>query len=103
MRRPLTSFASIGKHCATSAMPGLPGAANTSASDESFQASACSRPPPPMTRILIAALQQILELREAGEEAKLHGAGGAVSVLGDHQFGNLHPVWIGVRFFRMLT
>ena len=46
-----------GTHVATRAMPGFPGAANTSTPGDcaSFHASACSRPPLPIIRIFITA------------------------------------------------
>ena len=49
------SSALIGKMRATDAIPGLPGAHMfvVTRSRESFQASACSRPPPPTTSTFI--------------------------------------------------
>ena len=49
---PMATFS----HLASSAVPGLPGATNTRSTDEdsaSFHANACSRPPLPITKILM--------------------------------------------------
>jgi hypothetical protein len=56
--RPSPSSARTGWHCPRAAMPGLPGAACSSSSSglaESFQASACSRPPDPTISTFTAA------------------------------------------------
>jgi exodeoxyribonuclease VII large subunit len=50
---PDTSSAAIGTHSASSAMPALPGAAQSFVSSgdlDRAQARACSRPPPPTSR-----------------------------------------------------
>ena len=54
-----TSVAFMGRHCATSAMPAFPGAHQSSclsASCDRRHAIACSRPPLPTTRILMARI-----------------------------------------------
>ena len=56
------SSAPIGRHWATLAMPGLPGAAYNfvQCGDwASFHARACSRPPPPITRIFMVNVSRV--------------------------------------------
>src|SRR5919197_2163861 len=56
-RRSSSASAAAGMHTAWRAMPGLPGAAKSASTRglwAIFQASACSRPPPPTIRIFIA-------------------------------------------------
>src|SRR3989441_7167185 len=56
--RPSSASAVSGTHTAWRAMPGLPGAVNSAVTRglwAIFQASACSRPPPPTISILIGA------------------------------------------------
>src|SRR5688572_15216015 len=69
--RPGMSLAATGtfRHLASAAVPALPGATSTSVTRgdcASFQARACSRPPPPMTRTLTA--RSMTEVPHAGED-----------------------------------
>ena len=68
--RPATSFKSAWMHSASSEIPPLPGAHqifSTAALCLSFQTIACSRPPPPITRIFISFS------RERNDTASLGG------------------------------
>ena len=65
--------AAIGTHRARVAIPGLPGAASSSALGSSrriFQASACSRPPPPTIRIFTVRSSRSYSSRAASSSAR---------------------------------
>ena len=66
------------RHFGSSAVPALPGATRTSDTRgdcASFQASACSRPPPPMTRSFTASVPEVAHAGEDHRDAALVGGG----------------------------
>jgi hypothetical protein len=83
----------MGTHSASSAMPGLPGAQKSWVAWElcfSFQTKACSRPPPPITRILISIYANSSQNHQQGNLTM--GLAGFISInvsISEHDNGSL--------------